>query len=48
MQKINPKFMNIHMYKKVGGEKSNIMTDRSIKDKICTQIILIMTSLHLS
>ena len=34
MQKINPTFMNIQTYKKVGGEKSNIMTNRSIKDKM--------------
>lgn len=31
--------MNLGIYKKVDWERNNLITDRSIRDKICTQII---------
>ena len=31
--------MNLGIYKKVDWERNNLITDHSIRDKICTQII---------
>ena len=31
--------MNLQIYKEIDMGRNNLMTDRSIKDKICTQII---------
>ena len=37
--KINHMLMNLGIYKKVDWKRNNLMTDLSIKDKICTQTI---------
>lgn len=37
--KINHMLMNLGIYKKVDWGRNNLMTDRSIRDKICTQTI---------
>ena len=39
LYKINPMLMNLGIYKKVDWGRNNLMTDRSIRDKICTQTI---------
>ncbi len=37
--KIHHMLMNLGIYKKVDWGRNNLMTDRSIRDKICTQTI---------